>query len=507
MQFNSSLNKFGNLRDNQYRELINDEFNDVRSQVIARQFMQTKQFLETYEREKVGDRLVNLEVAKTITMFTNAIIKSTSQIDNNQTGSEEGIIVAFRTATDMLDAYVNASGTKTRDTERYRSMLYNAIPSLNTYYEKASQVDKIGFINPRELDKVADIIGRLESGYTQGQVLNGKNIASNVVASSLDAKVQNLFNDLRTQGQILENLLNVSRGFYISKETREFWSNVRKLLFEKVKPVLSYVESGKIDYRGVAKVFGIEIQPEAGKIKAKQHQNREKMLQTVANKLEEDLVAVKGYINVASDAGSYVNIEPAPTVQLLPAPAPTPLQPSTIPFQPDVVIPQGADTAVPVRLKEALDHLYDEAVDFYDAEHREKMANSETLKIQYRHQKEEHDANMRRIESNIRSMGVNEKTINDTVLRAKDHVREKMAHGQGRKRGGIARTNKSSNHVNLPYRNDSLKFEKRQVKEFNEEPSLKFVNLFPNYQKGVDFHYEGSGKRKSKKNIILFDRI
>ena len=509
MQFNSSLNKFGNLRDNQYRELINDQFNDARSQVIARQFMQSKQFLETYEREKVGDRLVNLEVAKTITKFNNAIIQSTTDIDNNKSNSEEGIIIAYRTAVDMLDAYVNASGTKTRDTERYRGMLFQAVPALNTYYEKASQLDKIGYVDNRQLERIADIIGRLESGYTQGQVFNGKNIAANVVSSSLDEEVQVLFKDLRTQSEILKNLLQVSRGYYYSDAIVKFYSGVSDLLYKKIIPVLNYVESGKIDYKGVAKIFNIEIQPPA-KMRAKQKKDREDLQQKVIDRLREDLLAAKGYIDVASDSTSPINQPPqAAQPATLPPPAPAaPLAPSSSTVVPQsTVIPQGSNTAVPSDIAAYLSELYGDALDFFTAEHREKMADAPLIKAQYRHDMEQANAKMRVTEGHLRSMAVNETTINDTVVRAKNKVRENMMRGEGRKRGGVARTSNSSRHVNLPYRNESLKFEKRQVKEFNEEPSLKFVNLFPNYQKGVNFHYEGSGKKKNKKNTILFDRI
>jgi hypothetical protein len=508
MQFNSSLNRFGNLRDNQYRELVNDEFNDARSQVIARQFMQTKQFLESYEREKVGDRLVNLEVAKTITKFNNAIIQSTSDIDNNKPNSEEGIIIAYRTAVDMLDAYVNASGTKTRDTERYRGMLFQAVPALNTYYEKASQLDKIGYVDVRQLERIADIIGRLESGYTQGQVFNGKNTAANVVSSSLDEEVQTLFKDLRTQSQILQRILDVSRSFSYSEATVRFYANVSDLLYKRVYPVLDYVQSGKIDYKGVARIFNIEIQPTAGKIRAKQKKDREDLLQKVIDKLRELLLAAKGYVDVASDATSPINqpqqaVQPAtlppPAPPAPPAPAPAPA-----PAPPDAIAPEGSTQAVPAPVASLLFKLYNEALISFSNQDKAEKEKNEERKRGYQQKALEAEEKMRAFIAQIEHMGY-PKAAQEQIERARKEVLDIRA--AGRKRGGVARTNKSSKHVNLPYRNESLKFEKRQVKEFNEEPSLKFVNLFPNYQKGVNFHTEGSGKKKNKKNVILFDRI
>lgn len=517
MNFNSSLNRFGNLRDNQYRELINDEFNDPRSQVIARQFAQTRQFLESYEREKVGDRLVNLEVAKTISAFNSAIIKSTNDIDNNKPNSEEGIIVAYRVAIDMLDAYINASGTKTRDTERYRTMLYQSIPALNTYFEKASQIDKIGYVNTRELEKIAEIINRLEAGYSRGQTVNGRNIAANVVMSSLDEEANNLFKNLQTNYQILSRLYQVNKeilervnkngnpaeiALFNSRKTWVF--KVEMLILKKVVPLLDFYRSGRIDYKSVAELLNINIMSNNGKNRKntqEQFENREKTISLVINNLTTYLNDVKKLISQVNDPNDAVNAESLPTGNTAPA---------TIPFNPA----QGQQGQAPAQGQaESAKQLEAELEILYT-----RLYNAEKTLEKQRDSQDSAGADVTtrtildiqdNIATKIASLQFNYNYTQTQLDEIKAKGLKDSATGSGRKRGGVGRTYQSSRHANISMRNDALAFEKRTVKNLNEEPSLRFINLYPNFQSGVVYGTEGSSKYKSRrsKNVILFDRI
>jgi len=520
MEFNSSLNKFGNLRSNQYRELINDEFNDARSQVIARQFTQSKQFLETYEREKVGDRLVNLEVAKTITSLNNAIIKSTNEIDNNQPNSEEGIIVAYRTAIDMLNAYINASGTKTRDTERYKQMIYSAIPALNTYYEKASQLDKIGVVDTKQLQLISDIIELLESGYSQGQNYNGKNLAANPVLHSLDAEATDLFKQLQKKYKLLIDVYNQNRQVLdayrgnnpmLSPEDFNIWTRdvqERRKVFDQLS---SYIVNGKVDYKSVAKLFNIPLLPVGGKDSKTITENRQTTLKNIIEKLRKELQSVSFLLMVANSADSPFNTfqregsldrRPQPDQPTIPSTGvpPLPLAPT---------LPPSASPAQ----KHTKESLKNNFLVFWEKIYRGELALTKTNDGDEVHRIQE-ELRMDRNEAD--NIGDELQHVHNVRTAELEEIKAsaKRIVGYGRKCGGVNRTSRSKRHPNEKINNDALEFEKKQVKAlqkkpFMEEPSLKFQNLYPKYGQRVDFQYEGNGKTKSRRsrNIILFDKI
>jgi hypothetical protein len=519
MEFNSSLNRFGNLRNNQYRELVNDEFNDARSQVIARQFTQSKQFLETYEREKVGDRLINLEVAKTITALNNAIIKSTNDIDNNQPNSEEGVIVAYRVATDMLNAYINASGTKTRDTERYRNMIYGAIPALNTYYEKASQVDKIDIIKPQQLQIVADIIERLESGYSQGQNYNGKNLASNAVVTSLDAEVIELYKNLVKNYDLLiqvyqdnKNVVDRYQGENRQIQDWKEWIDIVQKKKELVDQLSSYIVNGKVDYKNVVKLFNIPLLPLGGKTSRAITVNRESVLKQVIEKLRSEYNSVRRLLMVANDPNSPFNMfQRTGSLDSRPVSDQSDLSPAGI-YTPTQ--PPAPPTAQPQSASRSVESLKNNFVVFWEKIYRGEKQLSKTndatevhkINEELRIDRNEADS----IEEELkRTHGVKTGEFEALKLKAKTAV----GSGRRRKRGGVKRTARSSQPQVPSMTKDAIKFEEKQVKAlqrkpFMEEPSLKFPDINPHYRQ-VDFHLEGAGKTKSRRSrsIILFDRI
>lgn len=514
MQSNRSLNKFGNIRDNQYREMVNDEFNNVRSQVVARLFNQTKQFLESYEREKVGDRLVNLEVAKTITAFNNAILKSTNDIDANKPNSEEGIIVAFRIVIDMLDAYINVTGTKPRDIERYKQMLYQSVQPLNTYYEKASQIDKIQFVNNKELEKISEIITRLESGYAIGQNYNGANIGASVNASSLDEEANTLYKDLKSNYQILERIHNSEPlptyrpsqksmfvdGKWTSQSdtsdvignilSESFYKDVKKVL-DKVQPILDFTVSGKIDYKEVAKFFKIDLLPVGGRPKAEVKRNREELLIRIVETLRTYLLEVKTLINIASDPLNPVNM----SVQRVDIPPAAPYTPPSAPSAPSGPSISPTDSDVVSKLKLRLHDIVREI-------RLNKVYLQEGTKNKAEKKKVEDliaklDREAEDIEGQLRRNGIQEADIQSVINSSNPPISGSMGSGF------VAKTKQQKKKIN------NVRREVREYqKVFGEEKNINIIDLFPKYRKGVDFQLEGNGKNKSAhKKIILFDRI
>jgi len=494
MEFNSSLNKFGNLRDNEYRELINDEFNDARTQVIARQFGQTKQFLETFERERTGDRLVNLEVAKAVSNFTNAISKSINGIDNNDKNTEEGIIIGYRTVINMLDAYINASGSRPRDIERYKKMLFESLPQLNTYFEKAAQVEKMGVINPRELEKVQEIIDRLESGYANGQTFEGHNLASQVKYMSLDEELGNLRKDLTVQTQILEQQIDED------KEAIKPLTKSIIALLDRVKPLIDLLSPGKVDFKEIAHLYGEAIETTKGRRTKAQIQKRETIVKSFIGDLRTLLYEARDLVGRASLPPAFDTGVLPPTSGVISG-----LNPAMSGFyQPpsgSMVSPSAPEAPiVSPEIEQATGNLKALVAQYIDKrKEAEKAAGADKVRLEA--ERDEIKAQTEGQVAKLRTLGLKD----DEIARIIDSIEFDMF-GSGRRRGGVK---SGADNVNtMRIRSKNLRGEYDRAKQF-DEPSMNFKPLSKSYGKRVDFGYEGNGKpkMKSKKRIILFEEI
>jgi hypothetical protein len=494
MEFNSSLNKFGNLRDNEYRELINDEFNDARTQVIARQFGQTKQFLETFERERSGDRLVNLEVAKAVSNFTNAISKSINGIDNNDKNTEEGIIVGFRRVVNMIDAYINASGTRPRDIERYKKMLFDALPQLNTYFEKAAQVEKMGVINPRELEKVQEIIDRLETGYATGQTIEGQNLASQIKYMSLDEELGSLRKDLTTQAQILLKLKDEDTG-----SIRQLVPAINKLI-GRVQPILDLLSPGKVDFKEIAHLYGEAIETTKGRRTKEQIQKRETIIKSFIGDLRTLLYEARDLVGKASSApATDSSVLPASSGQI------SGLNPAMSGFyQPSsgsVPSPSAPEAPIVSPEIEASKANLRTIVEQYIGLRKSAEKASGADKVKLEAERDEKQAEAEKQVEKLRTLGLKD----DEIARFIDSV-EFDLFGSGRRRGGVKKGVDNINTLRL--RSKNLRGEYAVARQF-DEPSMNFKPLYKDFGKRVDRGTEGAGKPKmrSKKRIILFEEI
>lgn len=497
MESNSSLNKFGNLRDSEYRELINDEFNDARTQVIARQFGQTKQFLETFERERTGDRLVNLEVAKAVTNFTNQVTKSINAIDNNEKNTEEGIIIGYRTVVNMVDAYINASGTRPRDADRYKKMLFDSLPQLNTYFEKAAQVEKMGVINPRELEKVQEIIDRLESGYATGQTFEGHNLASQVKYMSLDEELNNLNKDLTVQAQILKKQIDEDKS-----AIKPLIEPIKELL-KRVQPIIDLLSPGKVDFKEIARLYGENIQTTKGRKTKAQIEKRDTTVKKLIGDLRTLLYEARDLVGKASSApATQIGVLPSTSGQI------SGLNPATSGFyQPSSgSVPSPSAPEAPIispEITSAYANL--RAIVEHNVKLRESLGKvSGADKIKLDTELGEVEAEARKQIEEMKKLGLKE----DEIKRFIDGVEFDVfgTVGSGRRRGGVK---KGADNINtLRIRSKNLRGEYAFAKQY-DEPSMNFKPLYKDFGKRVDRGLEGASKpkMKSKKRIILFEEI
>ena len=118
----------------QYRELINDEYqNGAKSQVIKREFNGVKQYQEEKKRLTEGDRLLNLDVDKSIERFKKSITEAKVELGRAKTEPlndlffhYNSLVVSYNTLTSVSSGQQISQST----INKFMASLQTAVPPL-----------------------------------------------------------------------------------------------------------------------------------------------------------------------------------------------------------------------------------------------------------------------------------------------------------------------------------------------------------------------------------------
>ena len=113
-QSNKALEKFNSptaesIQRKQAKELVDDEFNDIRRQIIRREFDQVGLYNEIFDanREKFGDTLLEFKLMELFRSYINQIGESRRRLGENRPNPFNDLIGAYNAFTSSLSSYVD----------------------------------------------------------------------------------------------------------------------------------------------------------------------------------------------------------------------------------------------------------------------------------------------------------------------------------------------------------------------------------------------------------------
>ena len=135
---NSSLNKFNaetpaSLSRKQEKELVENEMNDARKQVIRREFAQTALYNELFDRNrmKFGDITLEYKLNSKLQEYLNSIEKAKLKLQEGMPSPYNDIYGAYSTLVSELNAYVSSDKTKTADVNVWLTAIRQSADELN----------------------------------------------------------------------------------------------------------------------------------------------------------------------------------------------------------------------------------------------------------------------------------------------------------------------------------------------------------------------------------------
>jgi hypothetical protein len=245
---NSALNKFDkdtpdSIERKQYQELIANEFNDARSQVIKRLFEQSATYAEIFDKQQtIGNTVIAYTLGKELGAFKDSIDQAKVKLEENEAKPFDGVFRSYATLINSLNAYINSTGSRSGEVSSLTTEVRNLAPNLYTLYlEGLAKMEKVVLgkktvptpkpkpskisliIPPKEPEVVEekpritdnDLINlfilyeKIQSGYAEGQQLQGINLAG--VVSVSKAEKERLTEFLQIGKEIMRGI-NLPRG-------------------------------------------------------------------------------------------------------------------------------------------------------------------------------------------------------------------------------------------------------------------------------------------------------
>jgi len=133
---NSALNKFNkdtpeSIQRRQFQELVANEFNDARSQVIKRLFESSAVYAELFDKQKnLGNTMIDFTIGKALANYTDSIEKAKERLDNNESKPFSNIFSSYSTAVNAISAYVNSQGSRPSKMTSFESEIANTAPKI-----------------------------------------------------------------------------------------------------------------------------------------------------------------------------------------------------------------------------------------------------------------------------------------------------------------------------------------------------------------------------------------
>jgi hypothetical protein len=198
---NSALNKFNkdtpdSIERRQFHELVANEFNDARSQVIKRLFEQSAVYNELFDKQRtLGNTVVAFSLGKELGMFKDSIEKAKVKLEENEKRPFNDILGAYSKLIVAINAYINSTGARSGEIAGLTQEIRNLAPAINELFldgirKQNEKKDLLGEeksnISDNDLINLYLLFEKIQSGYAEGQTLLGVNLAGIVSASTAE---------------------------------------------------------------------------------------------------------------------------------------------------------------------------------------------------------------------------------------------------------------------------------------------------------------------------------
>jgi hypothetical protein len=194
---NSALNKFDkdtpdSIERRQYQELIANEFNDARSQVIKRLFEQSATYAEIFDKQQtLGNKVASFEIGKVLGEFKDSIERAKLKLEENEKKPFYEIFAKYSKLINTINAYINSTGARASDIAGITGEVRNFAPQLNELFIEGirKQNEKPdGQLVDDDLINLNSLFDKIQSGYAEGQKLQGINLAGVVGVSESERR-------------------------------------------------------------------------------------------------------------------------------------------------------------------------------------------------------------------------------------------------------------------------------------------------------------------------------
>jgi len=140
MKSNSALNKFTKetpelMKRRAEQQLVVNEFNDARSQVIRRLFDQTALYQELYDKNQtMGNTVIEMDINKALTKYLKSIELAKVKVEENEPKPFNDIFGAYSNAVTSINSYINSTGQRPAISKNYTQTLASSAPLLFELY-------------------------------------------------------------------------------------------------------------------------------------------------------------------------------------------------------------------------------------------------------------------------------------------------------------------------------------------------------------------------------------
>jgi hypothetical protein len=212
---NSALNKFdkepaGSIERKQFQELVSNEFNDARSQVIKRLFEQSATYAELFDKQRtLGNTVVAFSLGKDLGAFKDSIERAKVKLEENEKRPFNDVLGAYSKVISSINSYINSTGARAGEVAGLVGEIRNLAPAINDLFidgirKQNERIDKEGdekgTITDNDLINIFLLFEKIQSGYAEGQQLQGINLAG--VVSASEAEKARLKEHLRISKQM-----------------------------------------------------------------------------------------------------------------------------------------------------------------------------------------------------------------------------------------------------------------------------------------------------------------
>jgi hypothetical protein len=198
---NSALDKFdkqpaGSIERKQFQELVSNEFNDARSQIIKRLFEQSATYAELFDKQRtLGNTVVAFSLGKELGAFKDSIERAKVKLEENEKRPFNDVLGSYSKVISAINSYINSTGARAGEVAGLVGEIRNLAPAINDLFIEGIRKqnerlrlegDEKANISDNDLINIFLLFEKIQSGYAEGQTLQGINLAGVVSASEAE---------------------------------------------------------------------------------------------------------------------------------------------------------------------------------------------------------------------------------------------------------------------------------------------------------------------------------